>query len=196
MIADRLVSITQGTEDISRQLTEGLQTVTKKAIESKMTNMKRIQANDPVAIHDMGLKYYIEGDYGGAFKYFAKAAELGEAEAHYVLSVMYREGKGVEEDEKKKLHHLEEAAIVGHPDARYNLASYEWNNFKFKRAMKHWIIAAKLGCDESMKTMKRGYAMGEVSEEDFATALRAYQAAVDTVKSPQREAAEVVHTKV
>jgi len=42
-----------------------------------------------------------------------------------------------------------------------------------------------------MKTLKRGYAMGEVSEEDFATALRAYQAAVDTVKSPQREAAEV-----
>eukprot|EP00573_Skeletonema_grethae_P007104 CAMPEP_0201695596 /NCGR_PEP_ID=MMETSP0578-20130828/7490_1 /ASSEMBLY_ACC=CAM_ASM_000663 /TAXON_ID=267565 /ORGANISM="Skeletonema grethea, Strain CCMP 1804" /LENGTH=42 /DNA_ID= /DNA_START= /DNA_END= /DNA_ORIENTATION= len=42
------------------------------------------------------------------------------------MSHMYREGLGVEKDVKKKLFHLEEAAIGGHADARYNLASYEW----------------------------------------------------------------------
>ena len=39
--------------------------------------------------------------------------------------------------------------------------------------------------------LRCAYAEGFVSKEDFASALRAYQAAVDAIKSPQREEAEV-----
>ena len=39
----------------------------------------------------------------------------------YNLSLMYRDGQGVEKDKKKELYHLEEAAIGGHPDVRHNL---------------------------------------------------------------------------
>ncbi len=35
---------------------------------------------------------------------------------------------------------------------------------------------------------KNGYANGVLSKEDFAAALRAHQAVVDAMKSPQREA--------
>jgi TPR repeat protein len=39
-------------------------------------------------------------------------------DAHYNLSIMYSEGQGNEKDLKKKVYHLEEAAIGGHADAR------------------------------------------------------------------------------
>ena len=74
--------------------------------------MKRIEANDPVAIRDVGLECYYEGDYNTAFEYWTKAAGLGDADAHYELSVMYGEGECVEKDEKKTVHHLEQAALL------------------------------------------------------------------------------------
>jgi TPR repeat protein len=115
---------------------------------------------------------------------------LGDAGAHYELSVMYYEGHGVEKDMEKKVHHLEQAAIAGHPAARYNLGCHEGINGRFERAVKHWIIASNLGDDDSIRRLKQCYADGEVSKEEFAAALRAHHAAVDAMKSPQREAAE------
>ena len=42
-----------------------------------------------------------------------------------------------------------------------------------------------------MKVLKEYYKDGDVSKEDFAAALRAYQVAVNESKSPQREAAKI-----
>jgi TPR repeat protein len=126
----------------------------------------------------------------GAIEYWTKAAALGDIVAHLNLSHMYRKGLCVEKDEKKELHHLEQAAIGGNPSARYNLGCYEGERFKHERAVKHWIIAANLGDDDSMKKLKKGFKVGLVSKEDFAAALRAHHAAVDATKSPQRVAAE------
>jgi len=150
--------------------------------------MKRVAANDPVAICKMGGKLYDKGDYESAFEYFTKAVELGDVDSHCYLSDMYREGNGVEKDEKMELYHLEEAAIAGNPTARYNLACYEMKNKRYERAVKHFIIAANLGCDDSIQALKQCYKEGAVSKEDFAAALRAHQAAADAMKSPQREA--------
>ena len=86
--------------------------------EAGKKTMKRIKKNDPVAMTEMGKRRRDEGDYKTALEYLTKAAELGNAEAHYNLSVMYRKGEGVEKDEKKEVYHLEEAAIAGHPEAR------------------------------------------------------------------------------
>jgi hypothetical protein len=154
---------------------------------------KRVKAKDPAAILKMGEKLYEEGNYGSAFEYYSKAAELGAAHAHYILSFLYQEGQGVEKDEERQLYHLEEAAIAGNPFARHNLGCYEWRNKRIDRAVKHWIIAANLGYDKSIQALKKCYANGDVSKEDFAAALRAHQAAVDATKSPQREAAEKVN---
>jgi tetratricopeptide (TPR) repeat protein len=157
--------------------------------EMETNKMKRVAANDPVAIREVGVKRYYEGDYDSAFEYFTRAAGLGDVDAHHSLSVMYHEGQGVDKDEKKELYHLEEAAIAGNLFARYNLALIEGRNGRFDRAVKHFIIAANLGCDTSIQMLKEGYTGGLVSKEEFAAALRAHQAAVDATKSPQREAA-------
>ena len=151
--------------------------------------MKRVEANDPVAISHMGGKRCGEGDYYGAFEYWTKAAELDDVGAHYQLSVVYREGLGVEKDEKREVYHLEEAAIGGHAGARHNLACFEWENGRHDRALQHWIVAAKLGDENAVDTLKDAYRKGHVRKEDFASALRAHQAAVNATKSPLREKA-------
>ena len=151
--------------------------------------MKRTEANDPVAICYVGKVKYHEGDYKSAFEYFTRSAALGDAEAHFQLWKYYYEGKGVEKDEKKQLYHLKEAAIGGHPDARHNLGCHEGRNGRMDRAVKHFVIAAKLGFDDSLDTLKEAYKAGHASKEDFATALSGYQAANEATKSPQREEA-------
>jgi hypothetical protein len=158
--------------------------------EATQNRMKRVEANDPVALREVGKRRYNEGDYKSAFEYWIKAAELGDVAAHYNLSVMYRNGEGVEKDEKKKVYHLEVAAIGGHDFARYYLGAIEYENGRYERAFKHCMIAAALGDDDSLDALKKGYKEGYVSKEDFAAALRAHQAAVDATKSPQREEGE------
>ena len=162
--------------------------------ENNKNKMKRVEKNDPVAIREIGMKHGNNGDHELAFEYLTKAAELGDALAHYLLSLFYRDGQGVEKDEKKGLYYLEEAAIAGVPEARYNLAMLEGKNERYDRSAKHFIIAANLGHDDSIEMLKKFYVSGLVSKEDFAAALRAHQAAVDATKSPQRDAAEAFIT--
>ena len=151
--------------------------------------MKRVEANDPVAMCYIGTERCDEGEYDAAFEYWTKAAALGDAAAHYQLSCLYGKGQVVEKDEKKEMYHLKEAAIGGHPSARHNLGCMEGGNGRVDRAAKHFIIAAKLGDNDSLDTLKKAYKAGHASKEDFATALSGYQSAIDATKSPQREEA-------
>ena len=152
--------------------------------------MKRIEANDPVAMCHMGRRRCIEGDYTTAVEYWTRAAALGDALAHYELSCLYYTGEGgVEKDEKRALHHAEKAAIGGYPRARHNLGSIEGKKGRVDRAVKHYIIAASLGLDHSLDTLRALYKDGDVSKEDFSAALRGYQTAIEATKSPQREEA-------
>ena len=176
---------------------------------------ERAAVNDPVANREMGLKLRSEGDYRRAMRYLSTAAKLGDAGAHFELGFFYEHGEGVEVDKSKEKFHFEEAAILGHTGARYKVGVIEWENGKRetdprvaniprRRAIKHWMIAAKHGHDNSMGQLRRVYgaqtasALGQlkefelVSKDDLAAVLRAHQAAVDEMKSPQRETAEAV----
>ena len=152
--------------------------------------MERVKKNDPVAMSQMGKKHHNTGDYGKAFEYWTKAAELGGVDAHGCLGLMHGDGNGVEKDTKKAVYHWEQAAIGGHPQARSFLAIHEMDNFKLERAAKHLIIAANLGHDESLKVIKGFFKEGIVSKDDYAAALRGQQAAVDATKSAEREVGE------
>jgi TPR repeat protein len=155
-----------------------------------------MEKNDTVAMTRMGVMRRVEGDYSSAFEYWTKAAELGDAHAHYNLSVMYFLGLAFEKDEKKYVYHLEEAAIVGHFEARYNLGCYEERNGRMERAVKHFIIAASMGEKESIKVLWKYHARGLVKKDDLTVTLRAHQAAVDATKSPQREQAEEFRKRI
>ena len=157
---------------------------------------KRVEANDPLALRHMGMMCFQKGDHESALKYTMKAAEFGDGGAHYKLFSLYKDGKHVEKDEEKKLFHLEEAAIAGHPYARCHLAEEEYDEYtaqgeisRMKRSAKHLIIGANLGHEGSIKILTEMYKEGGVSKEDFTVALRAHHAAVNATKSPNREKA-------
>ncbi len=187
--------------DLKRQTTEALkqtcpfcrELLPGNSVESDMRLMRRAETNDPIAIAKVAHIYHSKGDHGKALECWKKAAALGDAESNHSLSLRYWEGKCIEKDEKRQIYHMEEAAIAGHPTARFNLGSINWNHGRFDTAVKHWIIAANLGYDESMKTLKQCYVKGLVSKDDFAAALRSHHAAVCATKSPQREAAAKAH---
>ena len=165
--------------------------------EENKRRMKRVEMEDPVAMNDEGATRLNERDFINAFNYLTKAAELGNVEAHYHLSILYNEGKGVEKDEGKAIYHLEEAAIAGHPVARHNLGGHEWNNnVNMERAVKHLIIAAKQGFDESIKSLMDFFKEGYVSKENLAATLRAHKAAVDATRNSQRDTGEKMVRKV
>jgi TPR repeat protein len=141
-------------------------------------------------MREQGSYCYKKGDYSSAFEYFTKAAKLGDIEANYKLASCFDLGHGIEKDEKKETFHLEEATIGGHPNARFDLGCIEGRNGRIERAVKHLVIAANQGHDESVEMLRNVYAQDTISKENFAAALRAHQAAVDATKSPQREVAE------
>ena len=149
--------------------------------------MKRIKKhNDPVAMIEIGKRRYHEGDYGKALQYYAKAAELGDLDAQFLVGGLYHDGQGVEKDMKKAVYHMEQAAIGGHPLARNILASYEVKNKRPDRAVKHLIIAANLGHERSMKELREHYSDGNMNKDEYAAALRGYQSAVNETKSAER----------
>ena len=73
--------------------------------------------------------------------------------------------------------------------ARHNLACQELHAGNLDRAWRHWMVAAMAGDDGSLKEMKRGYAKGYVTKDDFAKALRGHQKSVDKMKSENRDKA-------
>ncbi|KAK1733629.1 hypothetical protein QTG54_015672 [Skeletonema marinoi] len=130
--------------------------------------MNRVEANDPVALRQEGIEQDKKGNYISAFEYYTK---------------------------EKEIHHLEEAAIGGHPDARHNLGCIEEDDYNIVRAVKHWIIAATQGHDSSIEALMSAFKGGEVRKDVLAAALRAHKTAVDATKSPQRDAAEEYRRK-
>jgi tetratricopeptide (TPR) repeat protein len=158
--------------------------------EYRKRNMKRVKKNDPAALSHKGMQLYNEGDYDSAVKYWKKAAELGDLQAHYQLGDKYQEGDVVEKDMEKAVYHYEKAAIGGHPWARHLLALIEVINGNIERAVQHFIINANLGEEDSMKELWGHYAKGDITKEDLDATLRTHQAAIDETKSEQRDAAE------
>jgi hypothetical protein len=62
--------------------------------------------------------------------------------------------------------------------------------------VKHQIIAANLGYEPSLKPIKYMFVAGIVSKEEYAAALRGFQAAVNETKSAEREKGEAFFERV
>ena len=66
-------------------------------------------------------RVYNTGDYEQDAKLYRPLAEKGNAEAQYVLGMMYRAGRGVERDNKEARKWYQLAAEQGHPIAQFYL---------------------------------------------------------------------------
>ena len=155
---------------------------------------KRIKVDDAEAIHNLGC-CYSEGSHGlpqdhnKALELWHQAGKLGYADAYYNIGNSYLEGYGVERDMKKAVHYWELAAMGGVAKARHNLGVSEGQTGNIDRALKHFIIAAGFGYTRSLESIKHMFIDRQTTKDDYTKALRAYQATLVEIKSPQRDAA-------
>ena len=163
---------------------------------------KRTAMNDPVAIRHLG-NHYSKGSYGlpqnmaKALELWHRAGELGgigSADAYFNLSCAYREGNGVEVDEKKANHYQELAAIKGNVQARHNLGGMEGQS-DMARARKHWMIAVRDGEPNCLNYFRNLYSKGRITKDEYTKALRSNQAYLDEIKSDQRNQAAAFYDR-
>ena len=157
---------------------------------------KRVEVGDATAMFSLGC-YYRDGffgmprDYAKALKLWHKAGELGDAKAYCNIGNAYYNGRGLERDEKKADHYYELAAIRGNAVARFNLGNGEARTGNWVRGLKHWMISAGGGYNDSVKNIQQLYMDGDATKEDYSKALQTYQAYIDEIKSDQRDKAAV-----
>jgi len=82
----------------------------------------------------------------------------------------------VNRDKEKATHYWKLAAMGGSVEARYNLGCEEANLGNLNRRLKHFMIAVKDGCNKSLKNIKILYSDGHATKDEYAKALRSYQA--------------------
>ena len=154
--------------------------------------MKRVEANDAVAICEVANFYYhgnlpgLQQDQAKGIELWTKAVALGSSYAHCLLGNVYREGG----DSKKTKFHMEAAAMAGYDVERCNLGTLEAQSGNMGRAVMHWKIAASTGNHAAMQNMKIAFNQGHgVSRDALNSTLIAYNNYCDEMRSVARDAA-------
>eukprot|EP00956_Cyclotella_meneghiniana_P005999 scaffold7807_cov62-Cyclotella_meneghiniana.AAC.3 len=170
-------------------------TVSRDQRENLQIIQRRVDAGDHVAYKYLGDLYSmgrrgLPVDKTRAVELWTESARLGSAAAHFDLANAYRKGDGVDRSMKLATHHLEIAAKGGHPLARHNLGCEEANLCNYRRALKHWMISAKMGYEKSLTCILDLCKYGDATKDDYAVALAGFRKADDERKSPDRTLAE------
>ncbi|EJK74004.1 hypothetical protein THAOC_04346, partial [Thalassiosira oceanica] len=157
----------------------------------------RVAKKDPEAINHLGEKYChgrlgLQKDMQRAVELWTEAAELGSVEALNNLGVAYHSGAGVKQDLAKGIHFWRKAAMQGHDQCRHNLGCDELREGNYDRAVRHFLIAAKMGFAHSFVVIRDMFAKGTATKEQYAEALKGYQDAVEEMKNSDRDEAKRV----
>ena len=155
----------------------------------------RAEKKDPVAIHFLGEKYWhgkfgLKKDKRKAVELWTEAAELGSVEALNHLGGAYYIGEGVEVDKIKGAEFWSKAAMQGHVDSRHYLGRDEGRKGNHERAVRHFLISAKMGLQISVEQIKKLFVGGLATKEQYTQALKGYQDAIEEMKSHDRDEAE------
>ena len=88
------------------------------------------------------------------------------------------------------MRHYEIAAKGRHPAARHDLGLFDHDAGRRDRALKHFMISAKMGYEVSCIAIKFMFTHGDATKDDYAEALAGFRDATDEMRSPQREEAK------
>ncbi|EJK72269.1 hypothetical protein THAOC_06210, partial [Thalassiosira oceanica] len=111
-------------------------------------------------------------------------------DALFNLGLAYRYGEGVEQDMGKAVEFYEKAAMQGHVMSRNNLGISEVGKGNHDRAVRHLLISAKMGHENSIGAIKEMFVAGVATKEQYAEALKGYQNALEEMKSHDRDEAK------
>jgi TPR repeat protein len=159
--------------------------------------MKRMEVDDAEAIRNRACDYFeglsgLPQDRDKALELCHRAAELGYAASYNDIGAANDNGEGVERNEKKAIHYWELAVMRGNVCARYNLGTFETGKSNYNRALKHYMIAVGSGHNDSVKIIQQMFKHGYATKDDYAEALKAYQAYLSEIKSDDRDKAAAV----
>ncbi|EJK58285.1 hypothetical protein THAOC_21606, partial [Thalassiosira oceanica] len=153
----------------------------------------RAERKDPAAINNLG-EDYLHGRFGltkdvpRAVELWTEAAELGSIQALFNLGNAYYHEGGIRYDQELAAEFYRKAAMRGHVQSRHNLGCFEGQNGDHGRALRHYMISARLGYGHSIESIGGMFRAGEATKEQYAEALRGYRDAVEETKSHERDA--------
>lgn len=132
----------------------------------------------PVLAQDFakGVDAYNKGHYAAALYEWTPLAEQGDAKAQFMLGQMYREGKGVEQDDGEAMRWFRKSAQGGNASAGYWIGRYYEAGILVQRngqeAVRWYKMAAEAGNVPSILRLVDLYNSGEIVPPDPAEALR------------------------
>ncbi|MCF6293413.1 MAG: sel1 repeat family protein [Robiginitomaculum sp.] len=108
---------------------------------------------------DQGVDAYKQGDFEQALNIFSQLAEDDNAVAQFNLGVMYDNGQGVRQSNKKAFSLVEKSAELGFSEAQFNLGLFYINRIgvrKFKQKAIYWYKkAAAQGDADAVESLKK-----------------------------------------
>jgi len=134
------------------------------------------------AAYNMGLaNLEPQGDLKAAADYLKIGAKAGLPDAEYALSLMYKEGRGVEKNPQEAMRLLQGAAIADHPDAMVEFAIAQFNGTDTPRneaaAIAMLRRAAAMASPIAQNRLAHVYRMGRGIKADPVQAIRWHLAA-------------------
>ena len=124
-----------------------------------------------------------------AVELWRRGAKLGDHQSFHNIGNAYLNGGGVEHSMEKAEKYWNLAAIKGDVLARHNLGLSEQRRKNYARAIKHHLIATRLGDAESLDAIQTYFRLGVATKEDYQKALSNYQEYLGEIKSSQRDEA-------
>ena len=110
----------------------------------------------------------LQKDMRKAVELWEEAAELGSVGALHNLGVAHYYGQVFQQDKTKGIQFWTKAAMQGHFESRYNLGAIELNEKNHDRAVKHFLISAKMGHKGSLEMIKNMFMAGDATKEQYA----------------------------
>jgi len=149
--------------------------IVKRYVERSMLDDDQLATNSLGCFYQSGT-FGLPQNYAMSFRLYHWARTMGSAEAYCNIADFYDRGLGVKRDYEKAWHYYELAAMGGNLVARYNLGTSEMLVGNTERALKHFVIAVRSDCVDSLNKVKIMYREGYATKEDYINALRYYQA--------------------
>ena len=137
--------------------------------------------------------YYENKDYSGAFYWYQKAADQGNAIAQFILGFMYERNLVVPKEKLnivasmtlqspnaiKALYWYQKAAEQGYAEAQFNLGGMYRGAQNYKEAIYWYQKAADQGYAEAQYGLGLMYSQGQGVPQDYNKAVYWYQKAAD-----------------
>ena len=154
---------------------------------------KRVEGNDPCAMHNLAFGYGRGGfglpvDQTKCVDLLRQAAGLGFPSAQYALGNYHLNGHmGLEQNEEEAIKYWKKAAEGGHLTSRHNLGISESNNGNHVAAMRHWRLSASGGYRSSMEGLIICFEDGLLRHGDLTETLQAMYRARSELGSEERD---------